>query len=94
MVLTLTGLDLASGLRARRRGSENSGRRSMCGAIDDATFTYRPAEGLAVRLTPRDVDLLIPMTVADDSAPGGNRREMLQMRDVRVRSCSRRAVYR
>ncbi|MFB3431427.1 MAG: hypothetical protein ABL309_10950 [Phycisphaerales bacterium] len=85
VVLTLTGLDLAewSSRTAPTRIREFWQALDVRGAIDDATFTYGPAEGLAVRLTPRDVDLLIPMTVADDGAPGGSRREMLQMRDVR-----------
>jgi hypothetical protein len=82
--LTLTGLDLAewSSRTAPSRIREFWRALDVRGAIDDATFTYGPEEGLAVRLTPRDVDLLIPMTVADDDAPGGSRREMLQMRGV------------
>ncbi|MFG0293865.1 MAG: hypothetical protein ACF8MJ_12040 [Phycisphaerales bacterium JB050] len=83
--LTLTGLDLAewSSRTAPTRIREFWRALDVKGAIDDATFTYGPNEGLAVRLTPRDVDLLIPITVADEGEASGSRSEKLQMRDVR-----------
>lgn len=82
--LTLTGLDLAewSSRTAPSRIREFWRALEVRGAIDDATFSYGPGEGLAVRLTPREVDLLIPIPVADENEPSGSRREMLQMRGV------------
>ncbi|MFU8829853.1 MAG: hypothetical protein ACNA8P_10540, partial [Phycisphaerales bacterium] len=85
VVLTLTGLDLAEWSSrtapSRIRGFWQA--LDVRGAIDDATFTYAPNEGLAVLLTPRDVDLLVPITVPDAREADGSRTEMLAMQDVR-----------
>lgn len=84
VVLTLTGLDLAewSSRTAPSRIREFWQTLDVRGAIDAAIFTYAPGEGLAVRLTPREVDLLVPITVPDSNEPDGARTELLAMRGV------------